>query len=86
MMRPWPALILCAVLAGCETIKGAGRDITNAGEAIEEALGLNDVVVNMGPLPRSLDLELRLGGATGEDDDSHLTASGGAAETVPAAR
>ena len=26
------------VFAGCETIKGAGRDITKAGEAIEEAV------------------------------------------------
>ena len=25
-------------LSSCETIKGAGRDITNAGEAIDEAL------------------------------------------------
>ena len=29
-------LLLGAV--GCETIKGAGRDITNAGEAIEDAV------------------------------------------------
>jgi predicted small secreted protein len=25
-------------LSACETIKGAGRDITNAGEAIDEAV------------------------------------------------
>jgi predicted small secreted protein len=25
-------------LSGCETIKGAGRDITNAGEALEDAV------------------------------------------------
>ena len=30
------ALLLGA--AGCETIKGVGRDITNAGEAIEDAV------------------------------------------------
>ncbi|MEZ4389386.1 MAG: NAD(+)/NADH kinase [Candidatus Krumholzibacteriia bacterium] len=35
------------------------------GEAmVAEAAGLNDVVVNMGPLPRTLDLELRLGDVT----------------------
>jgi entericidin B len=27
-----------AVLTGCETLKGAGRDIQNAGEALEEAV------------------------------------------------
>ena len=26
-----------ALTLGCETIKGVGRDITNAGEAIEDA-------------------------------------------------
>jgi len=26
------------VMTGCETIKGAGRDITKAGEAIEDAV------------------------------------------------
>jgi NAD+ kinase len=31
------------------------------GRVVTEAAGLNDVVVNMGPLPRTLDLELRLG-------------------------
>jgi predicted small secreted protein len=33
-------LVLTAVIVlnGCETIKGAGRDITNAGEAIEDAV------------------------------------------------
>ena len=31
------ALALLGSLYGCETVKGLGRDITNAGEAIEEA-------------------------------------------------
>lgn len=34
-------IILAALglfLASCETIKGAGRDIENAGEALDEAL------------------------------------------------
>lgn len=28
----------CLFLASCETIKGVGRDIENAGEAIDDAL------------------------------------------------
>ena len=28
---------LLATLTGCETIKGLGRDITNAGEALEDS-------------------------------------------------
>jgi len=28
---------LLSLTLGCETIKGVGRDITNAGEAIEDA-------------------------------------------------
>jgi predicted small secreted protein len=31
------ALVLLGALYGCETVKGLGRDITNAGEAIEDA-------------------------------------------------
>jgi predicted small secreted protein len=33
-------LLVASVIAlsGCETIKGAGRDITNAGEALEDAV------------------------------------------------
>ncbi len=31
-------LIFAAFLASCETIKGAGRDITRAGEAIDDAV------------------------------------------------
>ena len=30
-------LALLALTTGCETIKGAGRDIQSAGEAIEDA-------------------------------------------------
>ena len=51
------------VLAGDCVVVGRARvhcTVWRDGEAIEEALGLNDVVVNMGPLPRSLELELRL--------------------------
>ncbi len=29
---------LCLLLASCETIQGAGRDITRAGEAIDDAI------------------------------------------------
>jgi len=31
------ALIIGFGVSGCETIKGAGRDITKAGEAVERA-------------------------------------------------
>lgn len=31
------ALVLLAGLSGCETIKGAGKDIEKAGEAIQRA-------------------------------------------------
>jgi len=31
-------LAACLVLASCETIKGVGRDLQNAGEAIDDAL------------------------------------------------
>lgn len=31
-------LAACLVLASCETVKGVGRDIENAGEAIDDAL------------------------------------------------
>ena len=30
-------LLMILTLTGCETIKGVGRDITKAGEALEEA-------------------------------------------------
>ena len=33
---------LALFLASCETIQGAGRDITRAGEAIDDALTDND--------------------------------------------
>ena len=31
------AFLVLVFVTGCETIKGLGRDITNAGEAIEDA-------------------------------------------------
>jgi len=31
-------LVLSVVLVGCETVKGAGKDIENAGEAIQRAV------------------------------------------------
>lgn len=33
---------LCLFLASCETIQGAGRDITRAGEAIDDAITDDD--------------------------------------------
>ena len=29
---------MCFFLSACETVKGVGRDVTNAGEAIDDAL------------------------------------------------
>ena len=37
MKQIFMAMLLLAFLTGCETIKGVGRDITNAGEAIQDA-------------------------------------------------
>ncbi len=31
-------LAFCFFLSACETVKGVGRDVTNAGEAIDDAL------------------------------------------------
>jgi len=31
-------VVACLVLSSCETIKGVGRDIENAGEAIDDAV------------------------------------------------
>lgn len=31
-------LVAMLALAGCETIKGAGRDLQNAGNAVDEAV------------------------------------------------
>ncbi|MEQ8177448.1 MAG: entericidin A/B family lipoprotein [Amphiplicatus sp.] len=31
-------LAFCFLLTACETVKGVGRDVTNAGEAIDDAL------------------------------------------------
>jgi len=53
------------VFAGDYKIVGRSRvhcAIWRGQEIIAEVSGLNDVVVNMGPLPRTLDLELRLDG------------------------
>jgi len=40
-MRPVSLILICWALllglGGCETIKGAGKDIENAGEAIQRA-------------------------------------------------
>lgn len=38
-MEKLAILIACAfALTACETVKGVGRDITNAAEAVDEAL------------------------------------------------
>ena len=38
-MKLIPLLVAaCLILASCETIKGVGRDIENAGEAIDDAV------------------------------------------------
>ncbi len=53
------------VIAGEHVIAARSRvqaRIWRAGELLAAVGGLNDVVVNMGPLPRTLDLEVRLGG------------------------
>jgi predicted small secreted protein len=36
MTRIWVALGLMLIVAGCETIEGAGQDIESAGQAITE--------------------------------------------------
>ena len=38
LMLLFMLLASVVVFSGCETIKGAGRDITNAGEALEDAV------------------------------------------------
>lgn len=48
-------------LTACSRVQAC---VWRAGQLIDQASGLNDVVVNMGPLPRTLDLELRLGEVT----------------------
>lgn len=30
--------VLCLLLASCETLKGVGRDLENAGDALEDAV------------------------------------------------
>ncbi len=37
MMGVVLGLLLIVMLGGCETVKGIGRDISEAGEAIEDA-------------------------------------------------
>ncbi|MCE5282676.1 MAG: entericidin A/B family lipoprotein [Deltaproteobacteria bacterium] len=37
LVRMWVVLLLLALLAGCNTFKGMGRDIEGAGQAIERA-------------------------------------------------
>lgn len=38
-MRALPLIFaFCFLIAACETVKGVGRDVTNAGEALDDAL------------------------------------------------
>jgi NAD+ kinase len=55
------------VLDGTYHLAGRPRvqcEILRAGRDPQAVAGLNDVVVNMGPLPRTLDLELRIDGTS----------------------
>lgn len=55
------------VLCGDFHVVGRSRvhcSLCRNNAVVEEISGLNDVVVNMGPLPRTLDLELQLGGTS----------------------
>jgi len=55
------------VLAGDYLLAGRRRveaRLVRDGRTADQASGLNDVVINMGPLPRTLDLELRLSGTS----------------------
>ncbi len=55
------------VLDGNYHLAGRPRvqcEILREGRGPEDVAGLNDVVVNMGPLPRTLDLELRVDGTS----------------------
>lgn len=37
-MNRWLVIVLCAaVLAGCNTVRGVGKDIEKAGEAIQKS-------------------------------------------------
>ncbi|MGR3460685.1 MAG: entericidin A/B family lipoprotein [Roseovarius sp.] len=38
MKRVMIGLLTCMVLAACETVQGAGRDLQNAGRAVEQAV------------------------------------------------
>ncbi len=37
-MRILALILLVTTLAACETVKGVGRDITNAGQAVDNAI------------------------------------------------
>ena len=39
MKRTMIGLLACMALAACETVQGAGRDLQNAGRAVEQAVG-----------------------------------------------
>jgi len=61
------ATALGRVLDGDFVLAGRSRvhcTLWRDGRACTEVAGLNDVVVNMGPLPRTLDLELRIDGTS----------------------
>lgn len=58
---------LARMLDGDFVLVGRSRvhcTLWREGSVAATAAGLNDVVVNMGPLPRTLDLELRVGGTS----------------------
>jgi len=38
MKRAMIAVLACLALAACETVQGAGRDLQNAGRAVEKAV------------------------------------------------
>lgn len=37
-MRVFAIILLLTALSACETVKGVGRDITNAGQAVDNAI------------------------------------------------
>ncbi|MHA3915987.1 entericidin A/B family lipoprotein [Halovulum sp. GXIMD14793] len=37
-MRVFMILVALCALSACETVKGVGRDITNAGQAIDDSI------------------------------------------------
>lgn len=63
----WLRTAIARVLDGDYLVVDRSRvhcTLWRAGVAAAELAGLNDVVVNMGPLPRTLDLELQIGGTS----------------------